>query len=96
MEQDVQDFIGPLRPEAGHEFTFTDSSVQPLPKVRTEIRVRLGREPHIKARVGPFTVHENKLSAPLEAIDDPFLDGKFSVDLTNIPLGGCIYFGVLK
>ncbi len=65
-------------------------------QLREDARNKYGLDIHICLKVGPTCVNEDRkgLTAPVEAIDDPFIDGSFKFP---IPAEGlCLYIGYFK
>jgi hypothetical protein len=91
-----QEPAAPQGPAPGDNFALQVDEGVPLEEVRKMIRDRLKFEGHIKAKVGPFAVTAGKIIAPVEAVDDPYLMGRFPINLTAARVGFCVYFGVLK
>lgn len=89
----------PPPPAPGLEYVIDAHGSMPLSEVRKQVEKQLGFPCHVKAKFGPFEFDGNKLLAPVEAIDDEFLDGSFRFQLIGdkgVKLGYCKYFVVLK
>lgn len=79
--------------KAGQEFNLQIGADTTPDQVRAAALEKYGREVHIKAKFGPL--QENKgggLVGDMVAIDDPFLDGKFSLNIAEIMQDGTIIY----